>query len=519
MTKWVVAMVIVIFATGNSFPIFFTDQSYRSLEQLDEALANGEITQEYYDEAVAHFTGMVDAESLVTGDVESRVGSETIRRPYPEWKYSSQYRQDLEANLTSIRYDNILVRGKKFRGGLGFEKRSSHSYLLRYFTSSTWGNRWRLDVGKLNTSYASGVTVGRSALHRELHSADDFGSSIVFPTQHRRNGIGFSHEYRRFTLASFASRIEGGHHYLQSAGGDFTFDKGRTGLGVVGLHQQVGVFGVRSSKFTYLAPHIQIGPPERVLATESSFQINGAAAHVLQYEFRSKKQSQSFILFSYGSSYQNLESGGYAYSDYDDATIAEVGIEYREKRAGRRGVAIEQTFHFATEKLSAQLVRWENRLDDRQCVAGRLTFEQLGRIPLLSRLRVQAVYQNLDIEHNTDTRKLITVMTRIMATGNLSYENQHKIERRVLNSSKKYPFRSRHDFTWKITDDFESIAMINYYDSDLNSPDDNQLTFAVGQEVDAGRDLRFAGRLQTRYRFATQRLDNWELRINLEVIL
>ncbi len=63
MTKWVVAMIIAIFATGNSFPIFFTDQSYRSLEQLDEALANGEITQEYYDEAADVFTGICKPES------------------------------------------------------------------------------------------------------------------------------------------------------------------------------------------------------------------------------------------------------------------------------------------------------------------------------------------------------------------------------------------------------------------------------------------------------------------------
>ncbi len=106
-----------------------------------------------------------------------------------------------------------------------------------------------------------------------------------------------------------------------------------------------------------------------------------------------------------------------------------------------------------------------------------------------------------------------------MTSGVFIYENQHKIEQRVLNSSKKYPFRSRHDFTWKVTDDLESIAMINYYDSDLNSANDNQLTFAVGQEIDTGRDMRFAGRVQTRYRFVTQKLDNWELRINLEVII
>jgi hypothetical protein len=239
----------------------------------------------------------------------------------------------------------------------------------------------------------------------------------------------------------------------------------------------------------------------------------------MQYEFRSKKLSQSFTLFSYAKSYQNLESGGYAYSDYDDATVDEVGLEYREKRAGRRGIAIGQTLNFHPEKLTAQLVRWENRLDDRQCVAARLTFEQSNRFRILRKFRLQAIYQDLDIEHGADTRKLITISTELQPSTSIVYENQHKVEQRVLAGRKKYPFRSRHDLAWRINSNLESTVMINYYNSDLSSEGNDQLTLAAGQELQAGRDFRFSGRLQTRYKFATEKLDNWELRINLEVVL
>lgn len=519
MTKWVVVMVLAIFATGSSFPIFFTDQTYRSLEQLDEALANGEITQEYYDEAVDAFTGISNPESPIDADLSPKFVVTHGGRSIPQWGFASSSVQDLKNDYESVRYDRMWVRGRKYFGRFAAVKQDGQPHLVRELSLAIWRSRWRLEIGRLNTDYASGLTVGLSGLHGKLYQRDDFAPTLLFPTKHRKNGVQFNREFRNLNVSAFVSRLEGYQFFIQSFGGDFTRTFRGANIGLVFLRQQVGEFGNTSRTWNYFSPHLRMGSWSRILTAESSLRLGSATGHFVQYEVKSKKQSQSYIIFSYGTNYQNLESGGYAYSDYDEATLDEVGLVYREKRAGRRGVAIEQTFHFTTEKLSGQLVRWENRLDDRQCVAGRLTFEQSCRIPLLSRLRVQAIYQNLDIEHGTDTRKLITVTTKLMTSGVFIYENHHKIEQRVLESSKKYPFRSRHDFTWKITDDLETIAMINYYDSDLNSPGDNQLTFAVGQEIDTGRDFRFAGRLQTRYKFPTQKLDNWELRINLEVIL
>lgn len=525
MTKWVVVMILVIFATGNSFPIFFTDQSYRSLEQLDEALANGEITQEYYDEAVDVFATIFGSNVFPRDSLPQTVPMQEGNRSLPEWRYSAAYRQEFGSEYNSTRYDRLRVEASLFRGrvvtkgGLVTEKRTGESYLVHSYSFLIKRRALQIRFGGISPQYANGITVGNSGYHRDLRKRGDFISSILFPIRHQKNGIAITEQYHRSTVAAFVSRLEGDRFYIQSVGGDFTMTEGWADFGLATLHQKIGKFGSSSRMLHFLAPHFRKSRFTRSLTAESSFQIDGAAAHVLQYEFSSKKQSQSYILFSYGTKYQNLESGGYAYSDYDDAAIDGVGLEYREKRAGRRGVAIEQTFHFTTEKLTAQLVRWENRLDDRQCIAGRFTIAQFSRFPILNRLRVQAIYQNLDIEHDTDTRKIISVTTKLMKSGVFIYENQHKIEQRVVDSSKKYPFRSRHDLTWKISEDLESIAMINYYDSDLNSANDNQLTFAVGQEIDTGRDMRFAGRVQTRYRFVTQKLDNWELRINLEVII
>lgn len=519
MTKWVVAFIIAMSAAGNGFPIFFTDQMFRSLEELDEALANGEITQEYYDEAVDVFATVFGPNSRFQELPPRTVPTQEDQQLLPEWKFTTAYRQDLQAEYSSTRYDRVSFRTRGSRGGLSIEKKIGHPCLVRSLLFTLRRPRLQIDFGGIAPQYASGVTVGNSGLHQELHSSADLRSSLLYPTQHRKNGIGFRYEFLQAITAAFVSRIKGDRSYSQSFGGDFTMTAGWADFGVVMLHQQVGQFGAASRKLIFLAPHLRKRNFSRSFAVESSFQVNGAAAHLMQYEFRTKEHSQSYILFSYAADYQNLESGGYAYSDYEDAILDDVGLEYREKRAGRTGIAIEQTLNFHPEKLTGQLVRWQDRLDDRQCVAGRLTFEQSDRIQLLSRLRVQAIYQNLDIEHNTDIRELITVSTELRPSAFFIYENQHKIEQRVLNVSKKYPFRSRHDFTWKLGPELESIAMINYYDSDLNSDGNAQLTLAVGQDVKARRDFRFSGRLQSRYKFSTRRLDNWELRVNLEVIL
>ncbi len=519
MTKWALVFITLMFATGNSFPIYFTDQIFRSLEQLDEALDNGEISQEYYDDALIEFVGPSSIDSPIRDDVRTKVSGGSVQRSFPEWYYRANYRQGLEDDFAATRYDRFALRGTKYGGSVSLEKRHQHSQLVRDFMFLAWGARWRLEFGSVNPQYASDLTVGQSSLHRELHSSDDFGSSLLYPTQHRKNGVAFSREFRSSSLSAFASRTKGDRYYDQSLGGDFTLTRGNVLLGLVSLRQEVGKSGANSRSMYYAAPHAQIGNAYRNLTSESSFQIGGAMAHFINYEINTKQFTQSYSAFSYGSTYQNLESGGYAYSDYDDATLDDVGLEYREKRTGRRGVAIEQTFNVSAERLSAQLVRWENRLDDRQCVAGRLTFEQLKRFRLLNSLRLQAIYQDLDIARGTDMRKLITISTELQPTASLIFENQQKIEQRILAGSRKYPFRSRHDFAWRINSNLESTATINYYNGDLSSNGNAQLTLALGQEIKTGRDFRFSTRFQTRYKVATERLDNWELRINLEVVL
>ncbi len=531
MTKWVVAMILAIFATGNGFPIFFTDQSYRSLEQLDEALANGEITQEYYDEAVAVFAGDGNSYSEIEFDLEdpkrpmfNRKSSLPTRGLH--LKYNTTVQQEMEESFRSVRYDHFLVRS----GGVGFDFSTEHKYgqsvrvRSRQFNAYTNDSRWLISVGNFEHQPACGVTFGARVAPPPLRGQSNTAESALYPLRSSGNGLHVSYFGLdpRLEIDGFISRTKGEGFTNTTVGGDIGVGN-RFGVpGLVVMSQRIVNSDGRSQTHNYIAPWFYRGSWRGIDAIgESSFQIGGAAAHYYEVSRARWERTFGFTLagFSYAKNYRNVQSNGYAFSDNEEVTIDKIGLEYSDKRPGRVGILFEQDIDWRTERLTFQLVRWDNRLDDRQCVAGRLTFEQSGRFPLLNRLRVQAIYQNLDIKHDTDTRKLITVTVKLMTTGVFIYENQHKVEQRVLNSVKKYPFRSRHDFTWKITNDLETTAMINYYDSDLNSSDDNQLTFAVGQDVDTGQDLRFAGRVQTRYRFATQKLDNWELRINLEVIL
>lgn len=531
MTKWVVVMVLAIFATGNSFPILFTDQSYRSLEQLDEALANGEITQEYYDEAVAAFAGEFLLYSEIAFDVEdpkrpmfNRKSSLSTRDSY--FQYRATVQQELEEPFRSVRYDRVNMQSKGVSFDFSTEHKNGQNLRIRSrgFSVITNDLRWLISVGDFNHEPARGVTFGARAVPAPFREYGSLAQTAAFPIRSAGNGIHVKHSTvePRLEIDGFISRMKGPSFHNTAVGGDFSIGTRYGTPGLIVMSQRISNSHERTQTYNYLAPTIYLGSWLDFNASgESSFQLGGASAHYYEVDLHRLGRLFGFTLagFSYAKNYRNVHSNGYAFSDNEEVSIDEIGLEYSDKRPGRKGILFEQEFDWRTEELTAQVVRWQNRLDGRQCVAGRLTFEQFSRFPILNRLRIHAIYQNLDIEHDTDTRKLISVSTKLMTSGTFIYENQHKIEQRVLESSKKYPFRSRHDFTWKITADLESIAMINYYDSDLNSPDDNQLTFAVGQEVDTGRDFRFAGRLQTRYRFATQRLDNWELRVNFEVIL
>lgn len=523
MTKWVVAMVITIFATGNSFPIFFTDQYYRSLEQLDEALANGEITQEYYDEAVEMYIGLDGDITIGFGEMASPKywkPRKMLNSHGYQFRYETNLTQDLVGNHDVVRYDNLSFKSRRHQFQMSLESRNGHSSVVRSRRLLLVSHGFRAALGNFTVRYGSGVTVGNSRAMSSL-GASEFVETLKYPAKSRENGISLLAYRGKSNVGLFVSRLEGKGYIRESAGLDINSNSRRFYPGATYLFQRLGNRYGGKRLIHYLAPHFVYSfSVFSDLSGESSFQVGGASAHYYRLFTNYSESYHEVAFFSYSRDYKNLQSNGYAYSDYEEVSIDELDFTYRDKRPGRFGIVALSRFN-ASGNIAVEpfLARWENRSANRQCFAAKLGFEtsfsRLGR----SELRVQVIYQNLDIEHDTDTRKVISVTTKLMKSGVFIYENHHKIEQRVLESSKKYPFRSRHDFTWKITDGLESIAMINYYDSDLNSSDDNQLTFAVGQEIDTGRDLRFAGRVQTRYRFATQRLDNWELRINFEVII
>lgn len=515
MTKWALAFILLMFATGDGFPIYFSERIYRTLDQLDEALANGEISQEYYDEFVDAFTGYPSSASTAE---DLRPNMTVLLGTYaiPRWNYTSTYRQRLESNFGSSRYDRISCMGRGFTGSIAFEKLTAKSLLVRSTAFSIWRSKWHLNVGNLNFEYANSLTIGRPALHKELHDDNDFGTSLLYPTRNRKNGIEFEREVGAVTARVYVSRLQGDRYYAQSVGGDLERRTASAKFGLMALRQQASQRGGRSKIITYLVPHTAIGHQDRRLSTESSFQVGGASAHSLRGDLQTGHLRQALEFFSYGKAYANLESGGYAYSDFDDAAIEGTGLEYRDKRPGRIGLSIEQFFNFNAESAFGQIVRWNNRLDGRKCVASRMQYAHSDHEVAL---RVQAIYQDLDLEGGSDIRKLVAAAAEFQPTVALKYEIQHKIEQRILNGSKRYPFRSRHDFTWSIDPRFKAMGMVNYYDGDLQSGASAQVMLALGLEIEPNKDLRFSARCQSRYRFSVERLDTWELRLNCEATL
>ena len=531
MAKWVAAFILLMFATGSSFPIYFPDQVFRSLDQLDEALANGEISQEYYDEVAALFAGEYTLDQNSTDDISD--GVLDLQSDHQRFldstiylQYNSMIHQRLEQPYQFLRYDRAIVRSNQFELRFITEHTNGASLRVRSRSLSIYdktSGRWSLQLGNFNYAPGCGLTFGKQAPPTLLQAQTSGLRSVLYPRRGSGNGLLFNYRTRDpwIEITGFASRNEGERFSNTSLGGVIQLVH-TSQPGIVVMSQRIVNSDAGASSKYYIAPFFGYDAFKLIAARgESSFQIGGPSAHFYQLDigrFR-RKIRLSIAGFSYAKNYKNIQSNGYAFSDNEDVTIDEVGMEYRDKRPGRIGVLVEQEIGLHTKKLSAQLVRWQNRLDDRQCVAARLTLEDSKRIGILYNFRLQVIHQDLDIIHDTDTRNLIALSTELLSSKSFTYENQHKIEQRALGSTKKYPFRSRHDFSLKINPQLELIAMANFYDSDLNTSGNSQLTLAIGEELQASRDFRFSTRLQTRYKFSTEQLDNWELRISLEMVL
>jgi hypothetical protein len=501
--------------SATATPGFFLDQVYQALDQLDQALESGDIDYSDYETLVESFImspfGDIEAdqETILKGADSLADVATGVRL-----RYRGSVAQKLGVDRGYTRYHRMSANLRMVSLDLSVEQRNPGETLVRSRSVAFKHARGQVILGSYNLKIGNGLTVGNGRYVSELRRRDHFGSSLVQPVMNHENGLLVRQKISLCDGTLFVSRIEGDEFYNLVYGSALEFRTRRQNLGVVFIGQQLGQFHGSRQVDNYLAPFVSLSSGGLKFVGESSFGLRAAVAHWYQLEVRNQNTRHEAAFFSYGQDYHNLQSGGYAYSDYRQTRIDEIGLTYSDKRSGRVGASLSSRAEFADQAvIGATFVRWQDRIDGRQCAAAMLNLadKTLARNSLS--ISVRAIWEDFDLERHSNNRRLVSVTTGWKLTPRLTLESNHKIERRLRSGRILYPFRTRFDFQWAITKAIFGTATLDYHDSDLRVGNDRTLGISVGQKITRSRFFSFWIKGQTRYWVDRQVARDWELRV------
>ncbi|TFH64284.1 MAG: hypothetical protein E4G91_06270, partial [Candidatus Zixiibacteriota bacterium] len=338
----------------------------------------------------------------------------------------------------------------KLRLNLSFELRNQKQLLFRSRSLRYKYSAGEVILGSYDLRLGQGVTQGLGSYHTQLHEDNDFGSSLRLPIKNRHNGILIRQRFGVIRTGLLLSNIEGADFHRTAIGSFVEIGQSKRSAGVVFLRQQLGSNGDAKLHQEYFAPYFRFSARTLTLSGESSFGLGSSAAHVYQAEIVRRRVRQDFTFFSYARSYHNLQSGGYAYSDYEELSFDAINFSYRDKRAGRVGLATSSTLEIVVNvDIGVSFVRWNNRLDNRHCAAakGGLAMDKFAGTR--NKIIVRAIWENLDLTADSSSRHLVSLSTQSPIGRSVEVESQWKFERRVRSGAPTSPFSVRADLLWR----------------------------------------------------------------------
>ncbi len=432
----------------------------------------------------------------------------------PHASYRGSLTQRLEEASPFVRYDRMTVTWNRWRFDVALESRSSGQPLLRSRSLRYRGSGSEIAIGSYDLRVGQGVTQGASSYHTELHEDGDFAGSFWLPIKNRHNGILIKQDFGRARAGVMASKVAGAEYGKSTLGTYLETGGQKRSAGIVFLRQQLERKAGARSRQDYVAPYFNAVLKDVTLSGESSFGISSAAAHVYTLGIIQERVSQEFTAFSYGRDYHNLQSGGYAYSNYESDTIAETGFVYSEKRSGRAGVlSLTRVKVNPSVDAGLDLVRWSNRIDGRQCVAARmnLAFEHVLRTDL--NIAVRTIWEDFNLGQVTDNRRLLTISAGGPRRGTIEWETTVKTERRMRAGKMTYPASASGDVIFRMVRDLAATMTVKYYDPDASVAKGEYLHLAVGQKLTRSKAFSLWIKGQMRYLLDQQRLSGWEARV------
>ncbi|GEM_PF-1801411 len=509
---------------GIATPVSFHDQTYTTLDQLDQALEEGDISYDEYLLLMESFLGSPYEDAPVEETVELAGADTLLATETGESRFRLSYHGSLQHQLkedpTSARYDRFACEWGQLRLDMSFELRNQGELLFRSRSLRYRHSSGEVTLGSYNLRLGQGVTQGLGSYHTELHEDNDFGSSLRLPIKDRHNGLLIRQRFGNVRTGLLLSDVEGAEFYQTAVGSFLEIGESKRSAGVVLLRQQIGRSDGNRHLQEYLAPYFRLVTRTLSLSGESSFGLGSSSAHVYEGEIRRRRIRQEFTFFSYARDYRNLQSGGYAYSDYDELAVDAIGFSYRDKRAGRIGLAASSTLEAADNaNLGVSLVRWNSRLDGRHCVAANASVTVRGAASKQSRIVVRGVWENLDLTAHSSNRRLVSLSTRTSVGHAVTLETLWKLERRVRSGTRTSPASVRTDLLWQTLPGWATTLTLKYYSPNTSGSASDYLHFALGQKLTHLKTFSLWIRTQTKYLFDRQRLDVWQARLNCEFSL
>ncbi len=517
-----VAALCLVFCWSNSAEAqstLFLDQVLRTLRDLDLALAAGEIDQEEYDlllEALLQPEQVYRQSAAPIGEVETKRAPVLSGR----FRYRSSLTQDLDGSAGFVRYDRLRYRDAHWEANLSFADRQDRELLIRSRNLRYHNQAVDLTVGSYHVRLGEGLTLGGSRYHSELRRLDDFAASIESPIKNRYNGVLFGAGHRELTFSGLVSYLEGESDANLVRAVAVGFSRAGRKAGIVALQQRLRDESGGKHSSTFLAPYLYLALGAIELRGESSFGVGKAAAHNWSLAHRGDVGRFLLQFFSYGSTYHNLQSGGYAYSDYSSAMIDGTDFSYRDKLAGRSGISVTTRTEFERlGKLHLQLLRWQVRPERRACAAAKIQIEDKPERLPLSKWRVGLLWENLNLHEGGDNRRMISLSTDWLLTRQVKLRLYQKVERRVRGDNKTYPGRWRSRIEAALRPNLSALLELNYYDPDLDQEANSYIYLAVGERIVSSGGVDLEALLQTRYHFGNKEWSNRELRLRVAVSL
>ncbi len=526
--KWVVAALVIVWLpiTSSALPIFFTDQIFKSIEQLDEALAAGEISEEDYElvrEALLGENRLIELKQLPPETADYAEGFAPRYFAVGGTKSALSYRSTHTINELHSRIDRMSFRDARWSLAVDMERTRAGDWRIRKRSFGYhWGRLAGVSLGEVVLGRWGALTVGNRSAPAALRQRSDFGSSWLFPSLTRQNGIGgwlaIRRKRRSLRLQGYSSQVEGNRHFRTSHALAMEMRMWTDQYGLTVLHQSIGELGRTPRRSVFLAPQFKKELEYFTLYGESSLMTAGGAAHQYQLEVRRGGSRLDIVAFAYGRNYRNVESGGYAYGDYGTTEISEIDFEYSDKRTGRRGVAVEVE-HSPSREVTwrSELIRWRNSLEGREGAAVRVVWMRSGRTQTsrLRMLRLQGLWEDFDLAASAaDSRQWLTATTELRLSERLRSESLVRIGRRILSERERAEWRARNEIEAKVAEKFRLAAAADWRDSDWGRGGDEKLLLAISERYVDGAFSGIALVVQTRYYPERGKLDDWEVRLD-----